>query len=131
MNNGIPRPLKVLLVENHADTQRLVKMYLEHQGHHVTAAGTKAEAVAAASEAVCDVLISDIGLPDGDGWELLTLLNEAHFRRPVFAIAMSGYGSRGDYQRSSAAGFRLHIVKPFEPDALDAALEEAAREIGG
>jgi len=118
----------VLLVENHADTRTTMKLYLEHHGHQVMTAGTKAEALKAEAAGGCEVLISDIGLPDGEGWELM---EQGHFPKPVFAIAMSGYGSRSDYQRSSTAGFRRHMLKPFDMEVLDEALEAAEREIGG
>lgn len=74
----------------------------------------------------CDVLISDIGLPDGDGWELL---RTAELRQPVFAIAMSGFGMNADRSKSKAAGFRHHLLKPFQPDELEGVLDEAAAEL--
>ncbi len=121
-------PLRVFLVENHPDTLRSMRMYLELMGHTVLSACTSVEAVAAVPDARCDVLISDIGLPDGDGWELLRTLRE-HDHAPTFAIAMSGFGMNADHVRSHAAGYRHHLLKPFAPSTLDAMLEEAAREI--
>lgn len=73
----------------------------------------------------CDVLISDIGLPDGDGWELMRRLK----KRPQYAIAMSGLGMTGDRARSREAGFRHHLVKPTGPEQLAEILEGAAREM--
>ena len=64
-------------------------------------------------------------LPDGDGWELMA---KAHLPATVYAIAMSGFGMNTDRLKSKAAGFRRHLLKPFVPTELDAALEEAARE---
>ena len=64
-------PLHILLVENHADTRGLLKLYLESLGHCVRAVATKAEGLREASIGGCNVLISDIGLADGNGWELL------------------------------------------------------------
>ena len=72
----------------------------------------------------CDVLISDIGLPDGDGWQLMEKLGS---HRPRFAIAMSGYGTSNDQRKSRAAGYDHHLVKPFIPDALLALLTEAEK----
>lgn len=115
------RPMQILLVENHADTLRWLKLYLEELGHTVATARTLAEARALLPTCRCEVLLSDIGLPDGTGWELLAQLS-----RPVFAIAMSGFGMNADNGRSREAGFRYHLVKPFKTAALDRILAEAA-----
>jgi CheY-like chemotaxis protein len=75
-----------------------------------------------------DVLISDIGLPDGDGWELMKRLRE---QIPgMKAIAMSGYGMRADLEKSKAAGFASHLIKPFGPAELDAALKKVLANHG-
>jgi two-component system CheB/CheR fusion protein len=119
--------LRIFVVENHKDTLLWLSRYLEMLGHTVCSARTKAEALEALPKAGCDVLISDIGLPDGNGWELL---QSVPLPRPIFAIAMSGFGMTADRAKSVAAGYRHHILKPFDPSALDAILEEAARELG-
>ena len=103
-------------------------MYLETVGHEVSTALTMQEALAALPEADPDVLLSDIGLPDGTGWELMQRL-EGRFRRPVYALAMSGFGLNADQARSRAVGFRHHLLKPFPPPRLDALLDEAARDL--
>jgi DNA-binding response OmpR family regulator len=121
----ISRTLRILLVENHADTLRWLTLYLEESGHSVVAARTLAEGRAALAKETCDVLISDIGLPDGTGWELL---EGAKLGRPVFAIAMSGFGMNADNDRSREAGYRHHLLKPFKTAELDKVLIEAAAE---
>ena len=123
-----PHPLRIFLVENHADTLKWMTRYLEAAGHAVVSAKTMACALAMFPQANCDVLISDIGLPDGDGWELLRTVRLA---QPIFAIAMSGFGMNADHVKSKSAGYRHHLLKPFVPDELDAALAEAARELAG
>jgi CheY-like chemotaxis protein len=120
-------PLRIFLVENHKDTLLWLTRYLEVMGHAVLSARTRAEALERLPGAGCDVLISDIGLPDGDGWELLKTVPLSH---PIYAIAMSGFGMSADRAKSKAAGYRHHILKPFDPSALDTILEEAARERG-
>ena len=65
------RPLGVFVVENHPDTLRSLRMYLEEMGYTVKSAATLEEALATIPGSGCDVLISDIGLPDGSGWDLL------------------------------------------------------------
>lgn len=119
-------PLRILVVENHADTRELLTSFLEGLGHTVVVAGSMSNALRQATRSNCDVLISDIGLPDGDGWELLGRLN---LPRPMYAIAMSGYGMSSDRSRSKAAGFRHHLVKPMGIEQLEAILGEAAADL--
>ena len=119
-------PLRIFIVENHADTLDVLTQYLEGMGHRVCSANSMAGALAALPDSPCDALISDIGLPDGDGWQLM---EQAHLPATVYAIAMSGFGMNADRLKSKAAGFRRHLLKPFVPTELDAALEEASREV--
>ena len=122
---GASHPLRIFIVENHTDTLKWISRYLQSMGHTVLSARSMAEALEALPTADCEVLISDIGLPDGDGWELL---RNARLSRPIYAIAMSGFGMNADRIKSKAAGFRHHLLKPFVPRELDDALEEADRE---
>ena len=122
------KPLRVFVVEDHRDTLHALRFYIEQSGHVVDSARTKADAVAALSVSRCDVLLSDIALSDGTGWELMHELGSA---RPRYAIAMSGFGTNADATRSKLAGFRHHLIKPIEPDALDEQLAEALRERDG
>ena len=118
--------LRVFIVENHADTREFLTVMLEALGHVAISADSMSKALRQIPASNCDVLLSDIGLPDGDGWELLGKLN---LQRPIFAIAMSGFGMAGDRARSKAAGFRHHLVKPMGLEQLEAILVEAAREL--
>lgn len=113
------------MVENHDDTRVLLCILLEQMGHTVKTAASMNEALRELPRSHWDVLISDIGLPDGDGWELMRRLE----RRPPYAIAMSGLGMNGDRARSREAGFRHHLVKPTGPEQLAVILEGAAREL--
>src|SRR4051812_1913837 len=123
---GAARPLRIFIVENHEDTRFLLALLLEQLGHTVGSAATMADALATLPALQCDVLISDIGLPDGNGWELMARLGE---HRPRYAIAMSGFGQTSDRQRSLALGYRHHLLKPVEPNQLESLLDEAAREL--
>lgn len=114
--------LRILVVENHDDSRRYLAMYLKGSGHRVATAASMQEALSMAPQEEYDVLISDIGLPDGDGWQLL---QQAHFIHPVFGIAMSGFGMNSDRERSKKAGYRHHLLKPLDIDKLDALLAEA------
>ena len=124
--NDTPPALRVFIVENHPDTLKYLRMYLEMLGHTVLSASTVAEALTALPAADCDALISDIGLPDGDGWELLRRVH-GQLPRPLYAIAMSGFGMNADHVRSHEAGYRHHLLKPFKPTELDSMLAEAAQ----
>jgi two-component system CheB/CheR fusion protein len=101
-----------------------MQLYLEQLGYQISVAADMATALREIPNSHCDVLISDIGLPDGDGWQLMEKLGS---HRPLFAIAMSGYGTSNDQQKSRAAGYDHHLVKPFIPDALLALLTEAEK----
>lgn len=124
-------PLRVLLVENHADTREFLTSMLEGLGYTVIVAESMGNALRAAVRSDCDVLISDIGLPDGDGWELL---NRLSLPRPMYAIAISGYGTVSDRNRSKVAGYRHHLVKPMELEQLESILHSVGagrRSSGG
>jgi PAS domain S-box-containing protein len=119
----------VLLVEDEADAREIVVAILQHHGAVVNTARTAAEALTAldgmlADGSAPDVIISDIGLPDEDGYRLMEQLA----RRPgtrggrVPVVALTAYGRPQDRKRALAAGFRLHLVKPVEPQALAAAI---------
>jgi two-component system CheB/CheR fusion protein len=118
------RSLRIFVVEDHPDTAKYLCLFLARMGHTVCSARSMGEALAAWPEARCEVLVSDIGLPDGDGYELLERLGPP---RPVYAIAMSGLEIDFAQKRSHAAGYRHYLVKPFQPDDLEPLLEEAAR----
>lgn len=119
--------LRILAVENHADTREFLTALLESLGHTVIVVGSMGAALTVAERADCDVLLSDIDLPDGDGWELLSHLK---LPRPMYAIAMSGYGTISDRNRSKAAGFRHHLVKPIGLEQLEGILQAVAAERG-
>ncbi len=120
--------LRVFVVENHPDTREYLTLLLEGLGHTVIVVDSMKKALREAPTANCHVLISDIGLPDGDGWELLSRL---YLQPPMYAIAMSGYGMMSDYARSKAVGFRHHLVKPIGIEQLEGILDEAATELEG
>jgi two-component system CheB/CheR fusion protein len=119
-------PLRIFVVENHRDTLVSFCMLLESLGHTVFSASTVEEALLTVPQTDCDVLISDIGLADGNGWDLLERL---HLPAHVYPIAMSGFGMAADRARSKAAGFRHHLVKPMGLEQLEQILEQARTEV--
>jgi signal transduction histidine kinase len=112
---------RVLLVEDDPDIATSLAILLGLQGYEVQTACTAGEALAADLEAV-SVVVSDLGLPDLDG---RTLLGRLKAKRPIRAIALSGYGTESDIQASLNAGFQLHLVKPVEIATLVGAIERA------
>jgi PAS domain S-box-containing protein len=115
-----PRPLRILLVDDHADTLATTAMVLRLNGHDVTTADSVRAALAAAEAASFDLFISDLGLPDGTGHDLAERL------RPLRGIALSGYGMERDIERGRRAGFRAHLTKPVDIDTLEACIRQVA-----
>jgi len=114
---GGRRPLSVLLVEDHADTADMMKHLLEISGHQVETAADIATALEMANRHHFDLLISDLGLPDGTGHDLLRQLRRQGHRK-LAAIAISGYGQERDLEQSRRAGFTAHLTKPVDADRL-------------
>ena len=113
--------LRLLVVEDHLDTLDTLQQLLKRRGYLVRTAGSVAQALAVAEEYEFDMLVSDIGLPDGRGTELLQRL-EKRRQHPVLAIAMSGFGTEDDLRHSKHAGFAQHLTKPVEFSALHEAI---------
>ncbi|WP_395748323.1 response regulator [Prosthecobacter sp.] len=109
------RPLHLLVVEDHAPTRSILGRLLTRHGHHVITASTVAEALAAFSAHPCDVVITDLGLPDGSGLQLMEQLRKT---RPITGIALSGYGMETDLQQTKEAGFSAHLTKPIQMEEL-------------
>ena len=111
-------PLRILLVDDHIDTCTVMGKLLAARGHKVTIAHDMKSALEKVEADAFDVLISDVGLPDGSGIELM-----AKSKDMLVGIAMSGFGTDGDAARSLQAGFSQHLVKPVTMEKLDAALQ--------
>jgi signal transduction histidine kinase len=116
-----PKGIRVLIVEDHADSAETLAVLLQLEGYGVTVAHSMRQAEGLAQD--CDVLISDIGLPDGSGLDLIRNLRR---ERPLPAIALSGFGTEQDSRRSREAGFAEHLTKPVYADKLLAALQRIA-----
>lgn len=119
----MPRPLRLLVVEDHVDSAELLAELLRHHGHTVRIATTASAAIALANEQTFDVVVSDVGLPDATGYELMATLRE---RFPIKGIAVTGSGRASDIERGRAAGFSVHLTKPVSMRRLEQALEELA-----
>ena len=117
------RPLRLLVVEDHVDSAELLAELLQHAGHTVRVATTVSDAIAAASEQPFDVVLSDVGLPDATGYELMEQLRE---RFAMKGIAVTGSARASDIERGRQAGFAVHLTKPFSLHKLQQALDELA-----
>ncbi len=114
------KQVRILLVEDHEDTRVTLQRLLERRGHTVRTASGVAEAVELFRHHPFDLVISDIGLPDGSGLDIPVALRSDGHGLP--SIALSGFGTEDDIQKSLRAGFSHHLTKPVEMSILDAAI---------
>jgi CheY-like chemotaxis protein len=113
---------KILLVENHQDTAVYLQLFLEKAGHSVTISADVRSTIELPDLDSFDIILSDIGLPDGDGWELMQRIRRLTH---AYAVAMSGFGMTSDIKRSLAVGYQAHLTKPFTPARLMDVLSRA------
>lgn len=118
-------PTCVLLVEDHLDTREAIQRYLKSKGFEVLTAASLGDAVTMATTMRFDILVSDIGLPDGSGIELLAELKR-HGKFP--AIAISGYFQPENEESYYRAGFDRALRKPFYPHELSRAIQTLVDE---
>ncbi len=116
--------LKILVVEDEEASRRLMARLLRSLGHDVSTAGTIAEAKETAAAEVYELIVSDIGLPDGSGLDLMRWIVKQ--RGSVPAIALTGYGMEEDIVRSREAGFTAHMTKPIDFRKLEAMIRQVA-----
>jgi signal transduction histidine kinase/CheY-like chemotaxis protein len=114
------RTRRVLVVDDHYDTCTGMKMMLERRGYNITVAHTADQAVEKARNEDFDLLISDIGLPDRSGYELMKELQTSKGMR---GIALSGFGMEHDVDKARAAGFSEHLTKPINFERLEEAIK--------
>jgi PAS domain S-box-containing protein len=119
---------RILLVEDHEDTLRVMARLLRSSGYHVITAGSIRAALEIADGELFDVLISDLGLPDGSG---LDLIRQLLVKRPVKGIALSGYGMEEDMAQSKAAGFVAHLTKPVDLSRLEEVICQITNSVTG
>lgn len=120
------RSIRILLVEDHEPTRTTLASLLARRRYDVLAAATMEEARTLAKKHNFDLLITDIGLPDGNGYDLM---NELGKENPLRGIALTGYGMEHDVARSENAGFDAHLTKPVRIQSLEAALDATAKLI--
>ncbi len=123
LESGPTRPLRILLVEDHGDTARIMHRLLSAEGHEVQIAADIATALNFAMAQPFDLLLSDLGLPDGSGLDLMRAIRAKGLK--LAGVALSGYGQPRDMQQSREAGFAVHLVKPVSLPKLQEAIFKA------
>ncbi len=116
------KALRLLLVEDHVDSAELMAELLSGKGHVVHVAGTASDALALADQHPIDIVVSDVGLPDASGYDLMAELRTRHALKGI-ALSGSDVG-----HESRAAGFSVHLTKPVSLRALEQALLDVAAQ---
>jgi signal transduction histidine kinase/CheY-like chemotaxis protein len=119
------RELRILLVEDDHSTLRIMSRLLEQRHYAVTVAETMAAALELGQREVFDLVISDIGLPDGTGWELMRQLRNTG---SIKGIALTGLGMDQDVGKTHEAGFAAHLTKPVDFVKLVGMIQQVASE---
>jgi len=117
---------RILLVEDHEPTRTALAQILRRRNYDVVTAASVEEAKTLAEQGNIELLISDIGLPDGNGFDLMSHLRDRHQMR---GIALTGYGMEQDIARSRAAGFIAHLTKPVRVQSLESVLASVGKEV--
>lgn len=105
------KSLRILVVEDHGDTRRTLSRLLSHFGHEISAADSKQSALEMIAAKRFDVILSDIGLPDGDGYDVIS---HAKRQQEITGVALTGFDRDEDIQRGKEAGFDFHLSKPVD-----------------
>jgi PAS domain S-box-containing protein len=118
--------LRILFVDDNDDTAFVLSKFLTASGYLVKTAGSAVAALELASKEPFDIMVSDIGLPDVNGYELMKQIRAFY---PIQGIAMSGYGMEDDLRKSREAGFSDHIVKPASLSQLERSIHRLRRNV--
>lgn len=122
-------PLRIMLVEDHHDTAATLLRLLARRGYEVRSSGSVSSALEMAKSFEFDVLVSDIGLPDGTGVDLLRKLREIPGKERLCGVALSGFGMDEDIARSKDAGFTQHLTKPVDFAQLQQCLTRIGHQL--
>ena len=120
-NSG--RNLRILVVEDHGDTLQALSRLLSHFGHDISTADGARSALNLIKSREFDVVLCDIALPDGNGYDVIM---EAKRKGAVKAVAISGFAARDDVERGREAGFDFHLAKPVDFHELRSVLGQIA-----
>jgi PAS domain S-box-containing protein len=114
--------LRILVVDDDTDGRGLIAEMLQHYGASVTTFSSASELLNALPQSCWDFLVSDIGMPDIDGYELINRVRRTDAGHHLPAIALSAYAREEDRKKAVAAGYQMHLAKPVEPSELAAAI---------
>jgi two-component system CheB/CheR fusion protein len=128
LGNGSLQGLEVLVIDDSQDTAEMVQHLLEIGGATVCAVTSGSEALRIARERPFDVVLSDISMPEMDGFEFLSELRKLPGKQNVPAIALTGFGRPEDVQRACEEGFCAHLTKPFDLQTLARLLQNVPRQ---
>ena len=117
----------VLVVDDVADVTEMIALFLRHAGYDVTTANSAGTALELAGEHRFDLVISDIGMPEMNGYQLAESLRSAKTYQATPLIAVTGYTEYDDRGRSLNAGFNAHLTKPINPSQLLDLVDELLR----
>jgi len=117
------KSLRILLVEDHGDTRQTLSRLLTHFGHQISVADNTQSALAIVQSQQFDVVLSDIGLPDGTGYDVISQVKR---KQPIKAVAITGFGTDEDVRRGKQAGFDFHLVKPIDFHELRTVLDQVS-----
>src|SRR5262249_49598669 len=122
-NSYSRKSLRILVVEDHRDTLQALSNLLTHFGHEISVADDAESARKIIRSKEFDVVLADISLPDGSGYDLVA---EAKREQAVKAVALTGFGAPDDIERGKEAGFDFHLTKPVDFHELRAVLGQIA-----
>jgi CheY-like chemotaxis protein len=124
-DTAVASPLRILLIEDNVDAAESARMLLGHQGHEVETAFDAEGGLSAARRFGPDVILCDIGLPGMDGYQIIRKIREDTELKPIYVVALTGYGREADRNQALASGFDLHLTKPIDWPTLAATLGRA------
>jgi CheY-like chemotaxis protein len=116
--DSVPIGRRILVVDDNADAADMMRTLLELHGHEVLVAHDGMTALTIAADFGPEIGLFDIGLPTMDGFELARRIRADARTRPMFLVAVTGWGQDEDSQRSRECGFDAHLTKPADPDAV-------------
>lgn len=115
--------VRILFVEDHSDSRRVIANLLSHSGYNVSVADCAGTALQMLSAEKFDVILSDIGLPDGSGYALIMLAKQC--QPSIMAVALTGFSAEEDIRFSREIGFDFHLTKPVDFHELRTILNQA------